>query len=109
MKIYLSDILQGSSVAAMGRPSAQVDVDGLTCILFVCEESVFAEHVHHALIVKKNPVWIKASRVIIHGVRYLMKARAWRGFGVVFVSFVGLRFVFCFSVAVVCFVVDVHT
>ena len=67
--------------------------------MYVCEETVIAEYVHRALVFKKDPVWIKASRVIIHVVRYLVKARAWSGLGVVAVFIVGLGVVFCLSVA----------
>ena len=109
MKVYLSNILQGSGLAAMGRTSTQVDVDGLVCILYVYEESAVAEHVHHDLVVEKDPVWIKVSRVVIHVMRYSVKARAWRGLGVVVVFVVGIGFVLSLSVALVCFVVDVHT
>ena len=93
----------------MGRASAQVDVDELFCVLYVCEESAVAENLHHALVVEKDSVWIKSSRIVIHVVRYLMKARAWRGLGVVVVFVVGLGVVFYFSIVLVCFVVNVHT
>ena len=63
---------------------------------------------HRALIVNDNPVWIKAYGVIIHVVRYLVKARAWRGLGVVVVFVVRLGVVLCISVALVYFVVNVH-
>ena len=92
----------------MGRASARVDGDGIVCVLYVCEESAVVEHVHFVLAVEKYPVWIEASRVIVHVVRYLVKARAWRGIGVIVVFLVGLRFLFCFSVALLFFVVDVH-
>ena len=64
---------------------------------------------HHDLVVEKDPVWIKVSRVVIHVMRYSVKARAWRGLGVVVVFVVGIVFVLRLSVALVCFVVDVHT
>ena len=67
----------------MGRASARVDVDGLVCVLYVCEESAVSEHVYRAMVVKKDTVWIEASRVVVHVVRYLAKARAWRGLVVV--------------------------
>ena len=60
----------------MGRASTRVDVDGIVCILYVSEESLYDEHVHRYLIVEENPVWIKASGVIIHVVRDLVKPRA---------------------------------
>ena len=56
LKIYLSNIIQGSGLAAMGRDSAQVDVAWIVCVLYVYEDSTVAEHVHRALVVKKNPV-----------------------------------------------------
>ena len=68
-----------------------------------------SEHVHRTLVFEENPVGIKASRFIIHVVRDLVKARDWRGLGVFVVFVVGLRVVFCLSVDIVCFVVDVHT
>ena len=37
-----------------------------------------------------------------------MEARDWRCLGVVVVFVVGVRVILCFSVAIVCFVVDVH-
>ena len=64
---------------------------------------------HHALVFEKDPIWIEASRIVVHVVRYLVKARAWRGLAVIVVFVVGLRVVFCFSVALVCFVLDVRT
>ena len=109
MKIYFPDIFQGSSLAAIGRASARVDVNGLVYVLYVCKEIAVAEHVNHALVFEKDPVCIKASRVVIHVVRYLMKAHVWRGLGVAVVFVVRLGVVFYFSVAIVCFVVDVHT
>ena len=93
----------------MGPSPTRVDIDGLACVLYVCEERAVAEHVHRALIADKNPVRIKASRVIIHVLIYLVKACAWRGLRVVVVFVVGLGVVFCFSFSLVCFVVDVHT
>ena len=63
---------------------------------------------HLALISKENPVWIQASGVVVRVVRDLVKARAWRGLGVVVVFVVGLEVLFCVSVALVRFVVDVH-
>ena len=68
-----------------------------------------AEHVHRAMIVEENQVWIKASGVIIHVVRDLVKSRAWCGIRAVVVFIVGLGVVFCLSVALVYFLVDVHT
>ena len=105
---YLSDIPQGSVLATMGHASAQVDVDGIVFILYFCEESVVAEHVHRDMVVEKDPVWLKVFRVVIHVVRYVLKARAWRGLGVVIVFVIGLIVVFFFSVDIVCFMVDVH-
>ena len=107
MKIHLSNILQGSGPDAMGCASTQVDADGLVYVFYVCEESAVAKHIHRDLIIEENPVWIMASGVVIHVVRDLVKARAWRGLGVVLV--VGPGVVFCLSVAIVCFVVDMHT
>ena len=57
-------------------------------------ERVVAEHVHHALIFSENPVWIKASSVIIHVVREMVKARALRGIRVVIVFVVELGVLF---------------
>ena len=108
MKVYLSDILQGSSFAAMGRSSARVDVDGLVCVQYVCEEIAITENVHSVLVIDKDTVWIKASRVVIHVVRYLVKVCNWRRIGVIVVFVVGLGFLLCLSVALVCFMVDVH-
>ena len=108
LKIYLSNILQGSCLAAMGRVSARVDADGIVCVLCFFNESTVVEHVHRYLIVKKNPVSIKTYSIIIHAVRYLVKARAWCGIVVVIVFVVGLGVVLFFSVAIVCFVVNVH-
>ena len=93
----------------MGRSSARVDVDGLVRVLYVCKDIMVAEYAHRALVVNKYPVWIKAPRVFIHVVRYLVKARAWRGLRVAVILVVRLRVVFCFSIALVCFVVNVHT
>ena len=67
-----------------------------------------SEHVHRALVVEKDPICIEASCVVVHVVRYLVKACACRGLGVVVVFVVGLEVLFYFSVALVCFVVDVH-
>ena len=92
----------------MGRASARLDADGLICVLYVCKESAVAEHVHHALVAEKDPVWIEASRVVFHVVRYLVNACAWRGIRVVVVFVVGLGVVFCFSVDLVCFAVDAY-
>ena len=68
---------------------------------------------HHTLIVEKNSVWIKASRVIIHVVGYLVKACAWHGLGVVVVLVVvfvfELRAILFFSVDLICLMVDMHT
>ena len=99
MKVHLSDILQGSGLAAIGRASALVDVNGLVYVLYVYEEISVAEHVHRALVVEKDLVWIKVSHVVIYVVRYLEKACAWRGLGVFVAFIVGLRVVLCFSVA----------
>ena len=93
----------------MGRASDQVDVNRLICVLYVYDESAVAEHVQRALIVEKNTGWIKAYRIIIHVVRYLVKSCAWRGIGVVVVFFVRLGVVFYLSIALVCFMFDVHT
>ena len=109
MKVYLSDIYQVSGLAATVCASTQVDVNGLFCVLYVCKERAIAENVHCALVVEKNSSWIKVSCVIIHVVRYLVKACAWRGIGVVAIFVVGIGVVFCFSVALVCLVVHVHT
>ena len=108
MKIHLSNILQGSGPDAMGCASTQVDADGLVYVFYVCEESAVAEHIHRDLIIEENPVWIMASGVVIHVVRDLVKARAWRGLGVVVVFVVELRVVLCLSVAIVLFVFDVN-
>ena len=77
--------------------------------MYIFEESEVAEYMHLALISKENPVWIQASGVVVRVVRDLVKARAWRGLGVVVVFVVGIGFVLSLSVALVCFVVDVHT
>ena len=92
----------------MGRASARLDADGLICVLYVCKESTVFEHAHRALIVEKFPVWIKLYRLFVNVVRYLVKARAWRGLGVVVVFVVELRVVLCLSVAIVLFVFDVN-
>ena len=63
---------------------------------------------HRALIVEEDSVWVQASGVVIHVVRDLVKARAWRGLGVVVVFVVELRVVLCLSVAIVLFVFDVN-
>ena len=52
MKIYLSDIIQGSGLAAMGCDYTQVDVDGVVCVLYVCKERLVAEPLHRDLIVE---------------------------------------------------------
>ena len=91
----------------MGRASSLVDVDGLVCVMYVFKKIAVAEHVHCALVVEKDPVWIEASCIVVRVVIYLVKAHAWRGFLVIFV--VGLGVVFYLSVAIVCFVVDVHS
>ena len=93
----------------MGCADAQVGVDGLVCVLYVYKESAVDEHLHQDLVVQKYPVWIKASRVVIHVVRYLVKACAWRGLGVVVVFVVGIGVLFCSSFALFRFVVDMHT
>ena len=68
---------------------------------------------HHALVVEKDTVWIEASRVVVHVVRYLAKALAWRGLGVVVVLVVvfvfELRAILFFSVDLICLMVDMHT
>ena len=64
---------------------------------------------HRALIVEENSVWVQASGVIIHVVRDLVKACAWRELKVVVVFVVGLGVVLCISVALVRSVVDMHT
>ena len=63
---------------------------------------------HRAMIIKEDPVWVQASSVVLHVMRDLVKARAWRGLGVV-IFVVGLRVVLCFSVDIFRFVVNVHT
>ena len=57
-----------------------------------------SEHMHHSLVVKENPVWVKASGFIVHVVGYLGEARAWSSLGVVVVLFFRVGVVFCFSV-----------
>ena len=109
MKFHLSGILQGSGRAAMGRASTWVDVDGIVCVLYIFEESEVAEYMHLALISKENPVWIQASGVVVRVVRDLVKACTWRGLGVVVVFVVRLGVVFCLSVALIRFMVNVHT
>ena len=64
---------------------------------------------HRSLIVEEDPVWVQASDVVLHVVRYLVKSRAWCGLGVVVVFVVRIRVILCVSVALVCFVVYVHT
>ena len=64
---------------------------------------------HRSLIVEEDPVWVQASDVVLHVVRYLVKSRAWCGLGVVVVFVVGLGVLFGLSVALVRFVVNVHT
>ena len=72
-------------------------------------ERVVAEHVHRALIFYKNKVWIQASGVIIRVMREMVKARALRGIRAVIIFVVELGVVFLLSVAIVFFIVDVHT
>ena len=76
--------------------------------MYVLEESAVSEHVHCALIFKENPVWIKASGVIIHVVRDLVKSCASRELRVVVIFVVKLRVLFYISVALVCFVAVMH-
>ena len=64
---------------------------------------------HRDLIVEEDPVWVQAFGVVIHVVRDLVKARACRGIGVVAIFVVKLGVVFYLSVALVHFLVDVHT
>ena len=65
---------------------------------------------HRALIVEEYPVWVQASGVVLRVVRDLVKSRAWRGLRVVIVVvfIVGLGVVFCISIDLVRFMVDVH-
>ena len=106
--VYLPNILQGSCLAAIGLPSARVDVNWLVYVLYVCKESAVAEHVHCAMVVEKDSICNVASRIVVNVVRYLVKARAWHGLGVLVVFVVRLVVVFCFSVTLVCFMVEVH-
>ena len=64
---------------------------------------------HRSLIVEEDPVWVQASDVVLHVVRYLVKSRACRGLGVVVVFVVGLGVVFGLSVSLVHFVVSIYT
>ena len=64
---------------------------------------------HRDLIFKENPVWIKSYGVVIRVVRYLVKARAWRGIGFVVVFVVGPGVVLFLFLSLACFVVNVHT
>ena len=43
MEVHLSDILEGSGRAAMGRAPARVDVNGIVCGLNFCHERAVAE------------------------------------------------------------------
>ena len=92
MKIYLSNILQGSGPAVMGRAFTWVEVDGIFYFLYVCKDITLDEHMNRVLIVKENPVWIKTSGVIIHVVRDLVKAHAWPGLVVVVVVVVSFLY-----------------
>ena len=64
---------------------------------------------HCALIVEEDSMCAQATGVVIHVLRYLMKARAWSGLGVAVVFVVGIGFVFYLSVALFCFVAGVNT
>ena len=67
------------------------------------------EHMHCALIVEEDPVWVQASGVVIHVVRDLVRSTAWSGLGFLVVFVVGLGVVLCLSASLVRFVVNVHT
>ena len=69
MKVYLPNILQGSCLAEMSFPSAQVYVGGLVFVLYVCKESAVFEHINRDLVVGKDPVWVEASHIVVHVVR----------------------------------------
>ena len=60
------------------------------------------------LIAEEDPVWVHAYGVFLHVVRDLVKVHAWRGLRFVIVFFVGLGVLFCLSVFLIRFVVNMH-
>ena len=63
---------------------------------------------HCVLIVEEDPLWVQASGVVLYVAINLVKSCAWRGLGV-FIFIVRLRVVFCISVDIVRFVINVNT
>ena len=58
LKIHIFNILKSSGGVAVSWSAAWVDADGFICGIDVCEERAVDKHVHRALVIQDNLVWV---------------------------------------------------